>query len=32
MKDINYIIGDVTDPQGDGKKLIIHCCNDLGGN
>lgn len=27
---INYITGDATEPVGDGYKLIIHCCNDLG--
>lgn len=27
---INYVIGDATYPQGDGRKLIIHCCNDRG--
>lgn len=27
---IRYIIGDATQPQGEDKKLIIHCCNDIG--
>jgi O-acetyl-ADP-ribose deacetylase (regulator of RNase III) len=27
---ITYITGDATDPQGDGRKLILHCCNDVG--
>lgn len=27
---LKYINGDVTSPIGDGKKLIIHCCNDIG--
>ena len=27
---INYVIGDATDPQGEGVKLIVHGCNDLG--
>ena len=27
---INYLIGDATDPQGTGSKIIIHCCNDIG--
>lgn len=28
---INYVIGDATAPQGDGNKIITHCCNDIGG-
>ena len=28
---IKYVIGDATEPQGEGNKLIIHCCNDVGG-
>ncbi len=27
---INYIKGDATEPVGEGKKFIIHCCNDIG--
>lgn len=27
---IKYVKGDVLSPIGDGYKLIIHCCNDLG--
>lgn len=27
---IRYIKGDATCPVGDGRKYIIHCCNDLG--
>jgi O-acetyl-ADP-ribose deacetylase (regulator of RNase III) len=27
---INYVKGDATQPQGDGVKYIIHCCNDEG--
>lgn len=27
---IQYKIGDATAPEGDGKKLIVHCCNDRG--
>lgn len=27
---IIYRIGDATLPQGDGTKLIVHCCNDIG--
>lgn len=30
MSDIQYIKGDATNPIGDGKKIIIHCCNDIG--
>jgi O-acetyl-ADP-ribose deacetylase (regulator of RNase III) len=25
---IKYIIGDATQPQGEGQKIIVHCCND----
>jgi len=28
---IKYIIGDATQPVGEGEKLILHCCNDVGG-
>jgi O-acetyl-ADP-ribose deacetylase (regulator of RNase III) len=27
---INYIKGDATNPQGEGKKIICHICNDVG--
>ncbi|HUV85042.1 MAG TPA: hypothetical protein VMV86_04985 [Methanosarcinales archaeon] len=27
---IKYANGDVTNPKSDGRKLIIHCCNDIG--
>lgn len=27
---INYIEGDATSPVGDGNKIIVHCCNDIG--
>ena len=27
---INYVIGDATNPQGEGKKIICHICNDIG--
>lgn len=27
---INYVKGSVLEPIGDGHKIIIHCCNDLG--
>ena len=30
MKEILYINGDVREPIGEGNKLIIHCCNDIG--
>lgn len=28
---ITYLKGDATNPTGDGKKIITHICNDLGG-
>lgn len=28
---IDYVWGDATRPQGEGKKIIVHCCNDIGG-
>lgn len=28
---IDYVFGDATQPQGDGKKIIVHVCNDAGG-
>lgn len=28
---IKYAKGDATNPQGDGMKFIVHCCNDVGG-
>ena len=27
---INYVIGDATEPQGGGPKIIAHICNDIG--
>lgn len=27
---LNYLEGDATDPVGDGNKIIVHCCNDIG--
>jgi len=30
MREISYVRGDATDPQGEGPKFIIHCCNTLG--
>ncbi len=31
MGNIHYIIGDATQPIGDGNKIICHICNDIGG-
>ena len=28
---INYVVGDATAPEGDGTKIITHCCNNRGG-
>lgn len=28
---INYVIGDATRPTGEGAKIIVHVCNDIGG-
>jgi len=28
---IKYVVGDATQPIGEGKKLIIHVCNNIGG-
>lgn len=28
MNKINYVIGDATNPIGDGNKIICHICND----
>lgn len=30
MAKLTYIKGDATQPKGEGKKIIIHCCNDIG--
>jgi len=30
MSKINYVTGDATQPQGEGKKIICHICNDIG--
>jgi O-acetyl-ADP-ribose deacetylase (regulator of RNase III) len=27
---LTYKVGDATQPSGDGKKMIVHCCNDVG--
>jgi O-acetyl-ADP-ribose deacetylase (regulator of RNase III) len=29
--EIKYITGDATEPIGDGNKIIVHVCNDVGG-
>lgn len=29
MSKIKYVDGDATYPIGDGKKIIVHCCNDV---
>ncbi len=31
MTGIRYVRGDATAPRGEGVKLIVHCCNDVGG-
>lgn len=31
MTPIRYLTGDATDPQAAGLKMIVHCCNDIGG-
>lgn len=28
---VSYIEGDATRPQGEGLKIIAHCCNNIGG-
>ena len=30
MPNIIYQVGDATNPQTQGNKLIVHCCNDVG--
>ena len=30
MAEIKYIKGDATEPVGEGKKLLVHICNDIG--
>ena len=30
MNQINYLIGDATQPQVSGNKIIAHICNDIG--
>jgi O-acetyl-ADP-ribose deacetylase (regulator of RNase III) len=29
--DLHYVVGDATDPQAPGEKIIAHVCNDYGG-
>lgn len=31
MGNLEYVIGDATSPIGEGRKIIIHCCNNIGG-
>jgi O-acetyl-ADP-ribose deacetylase (regulator of RNase III) len=31
MSAISYVKGDATSPQGEGAKVILHICNDIGG-
>lgn len=31
MNNINYIKGDATFPIGEGNKILVHICNDVGG-
>lgn len=31
MNNIQYIKGDATHPTGNGNKIIVHICNDIGG-
>ncbi len=28
---LQYVKGDATDPQGTGNRIVLHCCNDIGG-
>lgn len=30
MAEITYVTGDATAPEGEGLKVIVHCCNNLG--
>jgi O-acetyl-ADP-ribose deacetylase (regulator of RNase III) len=30
MSSIEYVVGDATQPLGDGPRIIVHICNDLG--
>jgi O-acetyl-ADP-ribose deacetylase (regulator of RNase III) len=31
MTKLHYIVGDATSPLGDGKRIVVHVCNDIGG-
>ena len=31
MTTIEFMTGDATKPVGDGPKIIVHICNDIGG-
>ena len=31
MRTIKYELGDATAPVGEGRKIIVHICNDIGG-
>ncbi|MFB6319422.1 hypothetical protein [Saccharicrinis sp. FJH54] len=31
MQTISYVKGDATKPKGEGPKIIVHICNDIGG-
>ena len=31
MSKINFVNGDATSPIGEGNKIIVHVCNDIGG-
>lgn len=31
MTEIEYKVGDATAPEGQGSKVIVHVCNDIGG-
>lgn len=30
MTSIQYVRGDATEPEGEGAKIIVHCCNTVG--
>ena len=30
MNKLNYVTGDATCPEGEGPKIIVHVCNDVG--
>jgi O-acetyl-ADP-ribose deacetylase (regulator of RNase III) len=31
MAKLTMVVGNALEPVGEGKKVIVHCCNDLGG-